>query len=441
MTTANVSVEDILVPQPVKAALSAFVGSTIEWYDFYLFATAASLLFGRLFFPAGDPMLATIGAMGTFAVGFIARPFGAVYLGSLGDRLGRKRVLVLTMVMMGVATVLIGLLPNYQTIGVAAPVLLVALRVIQGFSMGGEWGGAVLIAAEHSKRDRSTFNASFAQLGNPAGMILCLLAVRAIAQLNDEDLYSWGWRLPFLVSAILILIGLWVRSGVRETPAFETQRRRAQAKPPVTAPEISAIVAMRRFPKLMLLLAGANTVSLAGAYLGFVFMLTYTTHYLSFSRTMMLDCLLYATILQFCLQPIGAWIANRVGTGKFLLATSLITVITPFVMYPLVNLGTTGWIMLGLGITILFNAGFYASMAGFSASLFPIDVRYSAISMSYQGCAAVAGALAPIIAALLLAKFPGNWVPLAITYGAMSAISAGCIARLIGRNYRYLGDQ
>lgn len=204
--------------QPRRAAAAAFVGTTIEWYDYYIFATAAALVFGQLFFPSEDRLLSTLAAFGTFAVGFFARPLGGLVFGHVGDRIGRKKSLIVTLLMMGVVTVLIGVLPTYSQAGVWAPILLILLRVVQGIAVGGEWGGAVLMAGEHAPAGRRTFFASFAQWGSPAGLILSIIAFRSVTSLPEEDLLDWGWRLPFLASALLLVVGLAIRLGVDESP-------------------------------------------------------------------------------------------------------------------------------------------------------------------------------------------------------------------------------
>ncbi|WP_144108966.1 MFS transporter [Paraburkholderia sp. BCC1886] len=414
--------------QPARAAIGAFVGTTIEWYDFYIFATAASLVFGHVFFPQGNVFLATLGSLGTFAVGFFARPLGAALFGSLGDRAGRKNILAITLLLMGGSTVLIGCLPSYASAGVAAPILLVLLRIVQGIAVGGEWGGAVLLSSEHSDAKRKTFFASFPQLGSPAGMILSILAIRAISSLPSDAMYSWGWRLPFLASALLMIVGLVIRHGVHETPDFEAVRAKVANRPP------SALEVIRKMPRLLLLVAGANTVGISSAYFLVVFMLTYTTQYLHIPRTVILDCVFASTCLQLCVNPIAAWLADKVGVARFVLTTSLITCVTPFLLYPLVNQATSASIFTGLAICVFFGAAFYAAIAGFSASQFPTEYRYSAISISYQGCGAIAGGLTPILGTILAEHFPGNWVPLAIAYSATAAISAGCIGILMRRD-------
>jgi len=251
-------------PQPRRAAAAAFIGTMIEWYDFYIYATAAALVFGALFFPSDNSLFSTMAAFGTFAVGFFARPLGGIVFGHIGDRIGRKKSLVITLLMMGVVTVGIGLLPTYAQIGAAAPVLLIVLRVIQGIAVGGEWGGAVLMAGEHAPKGRRTFFASFAQLGSPAGLILSLLAFGAVTRLPEEELMSWGWRVPFLASALLLLVGLAIRLGVNESPEFLASREQAEkSRRKEQAPVLEVL---RTAWRPLLLCIGANTLGIAGVY-------------------------------------------------------------------------------------------------------------------------------------------------------------------------------
>jgi MFS family permease len=420
--------------QPVRAGVASFVGTTVEWYDFYIFATAASLFFGQIFFPAGDPFLATLGALGTFAVGFFARPFGALLFGSIGDRLGRRKALVMTLLLMGVSTMLIGLLPSYQRAGVIAPALLVLLRVTQGIAIGGEWGGAVLIATEHSPAGRRSFLASIPQTGSAAGMILSVLVFRAISALPSEDLMQWGWRLPFLASGVLMGIGLLIRRGVNETVEFEQARK--------TAPQTNAALrVIRQMPGRLLLAAGANTLGISSVYFAAVFMLTYTTQYLHLPRAMILDCVLLTTIAQLCISPIAGALADRIGASRVLLATSISTVATAYILYASVNVGTMRAILFGMGLNVIFGASYYAVISGFCAQLFPVAVRYSAVSMAYQGCAVIAGGLTPLLGTLLAERFPGNWIPLATAYAGTAVISAVCVALLAFRYCRSPANQ
>jgi len=270
--------------QPRRAAAAAFIGTMIEWYDFYIYATAAALVFGALFFPSDDKLFSTMAAFGTFAVGFFTRPLGGIVFGHIGDRIGRKKSLIITLLMMGVVTVCIGLLPTYAQIGAAAPVLLILLRIVQGIAVGGEWGGAVLMAGEHAPKGRRNFFASFAQLGSPAGLILSLLAFSAVTRLPEEDLMSWGWRLPFLASSLLLLVGLAIRLGVNESPEFLASRE--QASKSQHKEQAPVMEVLRTAWRPLLLCIGANTLGIAGVYFTNTFMIAYTTQQLELPRSM-----------------------------------------------------------------------------------------------------------------------------------------------------------
>ncbi|WP_336487585.1 MFS transporter [Methylobacterium nigriterrae] len=408
-----------------RAALASFVGTTIEWYDFFIYGTAAALVFGPLFFAQASPFVATLAAFGTFAVGFLARPLGGLVFGHFGDRFGRKRALVVTLVMMGVATTGIGLLPTYAAIGFWAPVMLVALRLLQGIAVGGEWGGAVLLAAEHAPKGRSTFFASFAQLGSPAGQILSLLAFRLASLLDKQAFLDWGWRLPFLVSAVLLLVGLAIRLGVAESPDFERSRREAG---PAQAP-IREVLATSLKP--LLLAAGANTIGIASVYLFNTFMIAYTTQYLGIERATILDALLIGAVVQLVMTPVGARLAELIRNERLFLQGALVwAMVAPYPLFLLVGTKAAPAIILGLCLNIVGVATFYAVIAGYVAGAFPTRVRYTAISIAYQFCGAIAGGLTPIVGTILAEQFKGHWWPIAAFGSAMAALSFVCVTAL-----------
>ncbi|POR47921.1 sugar transport protein [Paraburkholderia eburnea] len=416
--------------QPARASLAAFVGTTIEWYDFYIYATAAALIFGKLFFPSHEPFYSTLASFGTFAVGFFARPLGGLVFGHLGDRIGRKKALVATLSIMGVGTVGIGFLPTYESAGALAPALLVALRIAQGIAIGGEWGGAVLMAGEHAPKDKRTFLASFAQLGSPAGLILALLAFRSVAHLDHAALFSWGWRLPFIASAVLLVVGLLIRSGVGESPEFEAikaQRRTAS---------LPILDVLRDSWRVVLLCLGANVIGVAGAWFVNTFMLNYTTQTLGLDRGLILDCLFIVAFIQLFTQLASGWFAQRVGAGRFLTLAAALAMLSPWPMFMLVSTGKPVAIVIGIAITVMCMCSSYAVMAGFMTNAFAVRVRYSAISISYQCCAALAGGLTPLLGTLLAHDFPGQWWPLALFYSALAGISLVCIAVLERRQPR-----
>ncbi|WP_213296816.1 MFS transporter [Paraburkholderia sacchari] len=421
--------------QPVRAALAAFIGTMIEWYDFYIYATAAALVFGELYFPSEDRFVSTMASFATFAVGFFARPLGGLIFGHLGDRIGRKKALMTTLMMMGVATVCVGLLPSYANVGMLAPVLLVLLRVVQGVAVGGEWGGAVLMAGEHAPAGRRNFFASFAQLGSPAGLILSLLAFRSVTSLDKADFLSWGWRLPFLASAALLVVGLMIRLGVNESPEFEKLKdQRRTAKLPVAE-------VFRSAWGLVLLCIGANTIGIAGVYFTNTFMIAYTTQYVGITRSLILDCLFAVAIIQFLAQPVAAWIAERMGGARFLKCAALAAMLSPYPMFVLVQSGKVVPMVIGIAIAVVCMASFYSVIAGFVSGVFPTRVRYSAISLAYQVCGAVAGGLTPLVGTWLAHRYVGQWWPLAVFYTCLAGVSLVCIVALDARRAVHAHDE
>jgi MFS family permease len=416
--------------QPVRAATAAFVGTTIEWYDFYIYATAAALVFGKVFFPTADPFISTMASFGTFAAGFLARPLGGVIFGHLGDRVGRKNALMATLVIMGVATVGIGLLPSYATAGLWAPALLLLLRLAQGLAVGGEWGGAVLMAGEHASQARRTFAASFAQLGSPAGLILSLLAFRLLTSLDETDFVSWGWRVPFLISAVLLVVGYFIRVGVNESPDFAQVLERQERA------EIPAKEVLRTAWRTVLLCMGVCTVAIGGIYFTNTFMLSYTTQTMGLPRTLILDCLFVVAIIQFLVQPLAAWLADVLGPSRVLITAAACSVLAPYPMFMLVSQGTAFSIIAGISIVLVFMAAIYSAMAGYISSAFATHVRYSGISLSYQLCGAVAGGMTPLVGTWLTYHYPGQWLPLAIFYSTLSAITLFSLWALAGHKRR-----
>ncbi|AMV44522.1 MFS transporter [Paraburkholderia caribensis] len=413
--------------QPGRAATAAFIGTMIEWYDFYIYATAAALVFGELYFPSGDRFVSTMASFATFAVGFFARPLGGIVFGHLGDRIGRKKALMTTLMMMGIATVCVGLLPDYSKVGMLAPVLLVLLRVVQGIAVGGEWGGAVLMAGEHAPQGRRTFFASFAQLGSPAGLILSLIAFRAVTSMDKADFMSWGWRLPFLASSVLLIVGIVIRLGVNESPEFQrVKESNRTAKLPIAEVFSSAW-------GLVLLCIGANTIGIAGVYFTNTFMIAYTTQYVGVTRSLILDCLFAVAIIQFVSQPLAAWLAERIGGARFLKIAALLAMISPYPMFMLVQSGSAVPMVIGIAIAVVCMASFYSVIAGFVSGIFPTRVRYSGISLAYQVCGAVAGGLTPLVGTWLAHRYTGQWWPLAVFYTCLAGISLVCIVALDAR--------
>ncbi|OCS44204.1 MFS transporter [Ralstonia pickettii] len=412
--------------QPRRAAMASFIGTTIEWYDFYSYATAAALVFGPLFFPGENRLLGLLASFGSFAIGFLARPIGGVLFGRIGDKLGRKRALMGTLSLMAIATVLIGCLPTYAQAGWIAPVALVALRVLQGIAVGGEWGGAVLLAGEHAPKGRRTFFASFAQLGSAGGLILSMLAFSAVSRLEPEAFLAWGWRLPFLASAVLLAVGFVIRTSVNESPEFEAMQASGDvAKQPLAE-------ALKAWP-LIALAIGANVYGIAGVYFSNIFMISYATQYLQLDRAMILDCMFWVAVLQFFVQLGAATLADRFGTRRLLVILAAFAGVVPFIMLPLVRMGEAHTVFAGVAIATLAESGYYAIIAGFVSGMFAARIRYTAISLSYQVCGAFAGGLTPLLATVLADRFFPLWWPMAIFYAGFVALSLICVLS-IGRS-------
>ncbi|ROL76173.1 LysR family transcriptional regulator [Pseudomonas protegens] len=416
--------------QPIRAALGSFLGTLIEWFDFYIYATASALIFSHVFFPGSSQLVGTLSSFATLAVGFFARPLGGIIFGHLGDRFGRKYSLILTLFMMGGATVGIGLLPSYAQIGFMAPVLLVLLRVLQGIAVGGEWGGAVLLASEHAPERRKSFYASFAQLGSPAGLVLSLLTFRYISSLPEADMLAWGWRLPFLGSVLLLLLAFLIRRGVNESPEFEARRKDIAARTEQQSP-VKTVV--RESWPLILLVMGACTIGISSAYFTNTFMIAYATQFMGIKSQVILECLSVVAIVQLINQPIAAWLADKVGAGRFLLLVSAISIFVPYLMFNLVGTGQSLMIILGISLTKIFSSAFYAVIAGYIVDIFPLHQRYSGISLAYQGCGALIGGTTPMLGTLIAGQFGGQWWPLAVFYSALALTSFVCVLLLMRR--------
>lgn len=417
--------------QPVRASFAAFVGTTIEWYDFYIYGFASALIFNKLFFDTGSDFVNTMASFTTFAVGLLVRPVGGIIFGHMGDKIGRKKSLIITLFLMGVATVGVGCLPTYAQVGVLAPILLVLLRIVQGLAVGGEWGGAVLIAAEHAPTGRRAFFASFAQLGSPAGLIIATLAFKLISNMDEADLLSFGWRIPFCSSALLLVVGFLVRKGVSESPEFIENQQHQEHQEQAPVKEV-----ITKIPGLVLLAIGANVLGIAGFYFTNTFMLAYTTLYLHINQQTILNALLVVSIIQFFNTPISAWLAEKVGVHKFLVTTAALCLVSPYLMFVLVATAQVVWMTIGIAITVIFMSAYYAVIAGYISSLFPTRLRYTAISIAYQFCGAVAGGLTPLIATGFAEYFSGQWLPLAGLYSLASVVTLVCINKLSHHNYQ-----
>ncbi|MER6969722.1 MFS transporter [Nocardioides sp. NPDC000445] len=409
-----------------KAGIAAFVGTTIEWYDFYIYGTASALVFGPLFFSNAEPAVATLLSFATFAVGFLTRPLGGVVFGHLGDRIGRKRSLILTLLLMGVTTVGVGLLPTHASIGAAAPVLLIVLRLLQGLAVGGEWGGAVLIATEHTRPDRGFLFGAFAQQGSPAGRILATLSFLAVTGLLPDDaLLEWAWRLPFLASAALVVVGLVIRLSLEESPAMKDLHERNEV---VRVPVIELFRSNSR--ELILGVFGILCVFVV-VYARDTFALSWATTYLGFEKDSFLTIILIASVVQFFVQPFGAVLATRWNPRT--LVTVLLALEIPALALMFVLMSTGNWTlaMIGAVMATIPDVMFYAVMAGMLAQAFPARVRYTGISVTYGLSGALCGTT-PMILQWLLDTSGSIVVPVA--FGVVTTvISLVCSRALLGR--------
>ena len=364
-------------PNSVRlVAVASLVGTTIEWYDFFLYGTAAALVFNRLFFPTFDPLAGTLAAFGTYAVGFVARPVGGIVIGHFGDRIGRKSMLVLTLVIMGVATFLIGLLPTYEQIGPWAAVALVLLRVAQGFGVGGEWGGAVLMAVEHAPARARGFYGSWPQIGVPAGLLLSTAVFSWFAGLPEEQFLTWGWRVPFLISIVLVVVGLVIRVRIVESPAFARVKADGQeARQPI-------VEVLRQHPREVLLAIGARFAENGAFYVYTVFTLVYGPQRVGVDRQTVLNGILLASAGALVAIPLFGALSDRIGRRPVYLFGAVFTGLFAYPLFWLFDTGSPGLIWLALVIALVFaHAPMYGPQAAFLAELFGTRVRYSGASL------------------------------------------------------------
>ena len=407
-----------------RVIMASLVGTTIEWYDFFLYGSAAALVFSHVFFPQSDPFVGTLLAFGTYAVGFVARPIGGIVFGHYGDRIGRKRLLMLSLVLMGVATVLIGLLPGYDQIGIWAPVLLIVLRLVQGFAVGGEWGGAVLMAAEHGNAARRGFWASWPQAGVAAGNLLAAGVLALMAALQSEaDFLSWGWRVPFLLSVVLVAVGWYIRNRVAESDTFEEALAEAEAPP-----KLPALDVLRERPMAVLLGSGLRVGENISYYILTAFSLTYLVDVSGESRGLALNALLIGAAVQFFAIPWFGHLSDRFGRRWVYAFGAFGLVGWSFAMFPLLASGSNTAIVLAIVVGLVLHGAMYGPQAAMIAELFPTRIRYSGASIAYQLTAIFAGSLAPIIAVWMYKEY-GSAVPVAI-YVAIACLISGVSALL-----------
>ena len=404
---------------PALRVLSAsLVGSAIEWFDFFLYGSAATFVFNKLFFPAADPLVSLLLAYLSFALPFFIRPLGGVIFAHVGDRIGRKRTLVVTLSLMGVGTALIGLLPTYAMVGITAPILLVALRLIQGIGLGGEWGGAVLLAYEYAPPERRGFFGSVPQAGVTVGMLFATLFLGAASLLPDRAFLAWGWRIPFVLSAGLVFIGLWIRNGIDETPDFKAIQASGRV---ARFPVLDLLRNYRRDVLTAILVKFGETGSF---YIFAVFLVGYATKELGYTRLTALAAVAAGALVATAMIPVCGHLSDRIGrrTTFRIGLTGLIVFAGPY--FWLLSQRSTFSIVFATVIAIGFVWPFVtASLSAVLAEMFPPEVRYSGISLGYQIGGALVGGTAPLVATLLLAVDHGRWRWIAIYIAVISAIS------------------
>jgi MFS family permease len=415
----------------LKPALTGLAGASIEWYDFFIYATAAALVFPNVFFAAQlPPFVALLASYSTFAVGFVARPVGALLFGHLGDKLGRKAALAAALVLMGTATTLVGLLPSYATAGALAPLALVALRLMQGLAVGGQWGGAILLATENAPKSRRGLYGSIAQAGVPVGVVLANLAfLAANGATSAESFMSYGWRIPFLLSVLLIGLGLYIHFRVDDTPAFRQLRQSAVPSKPTRVSPI--IEALRRHPRLILLAAGAYISTNLSFYVFITYVVSYGTSPagLHLPRGTMLSAVLIANAVSMPVLFLAGRLSDRYGRRRIFMTGVSLAALWAFALFPLVETRSWPWITLAILVGLSLNSVCYGPMAAMFTELFSTGIRCSGISLSYQLGAIVGGGLAPIIATALFARYHSNlWV--SVYMAAACGISLLCANKL-----------
>ncbi|MBL6903522.1 MAG: MHS family MFS transporter [SAR86 cluster bacterium] len=409
-----------------KVAYTALAGTSIEWYDFFLYGAAAALIFPTVFFGEASPSTALILSFLTFAAGFIARPIGGIIFGHFGDRIGRKKTLVTALILMGVSSTLIGLLPTYAMIGVTAPILLTTLRFAQGIAIGGQWGGAMLLVTESAPSNQRGYYGAFAQAGAPAGVILANLAfIITSASVSDESFLAWGWRIPFLASALLIAISMYIQLNLEDTKAFkELQSYKENHLKDNNLNETSLkkspiIEAIKKYPKRIILAAGAFLSIQVTFYILIAFMLVYGVSDTNLSRADILTAILIASAIQIPVQFVFASYSDRHGRKGIFMLGAVLTALWAFAIFPLVDTGSFWLTVLAITGGLVFLAMMYGPQAAFFTELFTTEVRYSGATLGYQFGAIAGGAFAPSIAAFLWTEYDIVWVSAYIAFASL----------------------
>ena len=420
-TTANGMLSDTEhSAQLRRAVIAATVGTTIEWYDFFIYGTATGLVFGKLFFPNSDPLVATLNAFAVYAVGFIARPVGAAIFGHYGDRIGRKSTLIATLLLMGIATVLVAFVPGYDSIGIWGAVILTLLRTLQGIGVGGEWGGSVLISMEWARHNNQRgLIASWPQFGVPAGLFLANLALLAFSQMSGDAFISWGWRIPFILSIVLVAIGLWIRLGITETPLFQRLVKENKIE---RAPFVEVF---KKHPKEIILSALARMSEQAPFYIFTTFIFAYGTGTLHASRDLLLTAVLVAACISFFTIPYSGHLSDRIGRKKMYIIGAVTMGIFGFIYFGMLDTMSSTVIFIAILLSLIPHDMQYGPQAALIAESFTGRLRYSGASIGYQLASVIAGGPAPFIATYLFAVYhSGTAIAVYILFNAVVTVIA-----------------
>ena len=407
-----------------RAVIASTVGTTIEWYDFLLYGTMAALVFGKLFFPNSSPIIGILQSFGVFFVGFVGRPIGAAIFGHWGDRIGRKATLIVTLLVTGIATAAIGLVPGYASIGIWGAVLLTVIRLIQGIGVGGEWGGSVLLAMEWARTDNNRgFLSAWPQFGAPAGLFLANVAVLAFSWLSGDQFYTWGWRVPFLLSLIMVVVGMWIRLGILETPVFRrvVEQQRVERVP--------VWEVLKRQPKQVALTALLRMPEQAPGYIVGAFIFSYGTTVLGMSRNFLLIAVITQTVLGFLWVVVAGHLSDRVGRKNMFMLGALSMGIFGFIYFAMLNTGNPVVIFIAIALSLLPVMTQYGPEAALIAESFTPRLRYSGSSLGYQLASIIAGGPSPFIATWLFATYHSS-LPIAIYIAICAVIGIGATAML-----------
>ncbi|PCD06299.1 MFS transporter [Peribacillus simplex] len=418
-----------------RILIASLVGSSIEWFDYFLYGTVSALVFNQLFFVNEDPTIGLLLSYASFALAFFIRPFGGVIFSHIGDRIGRKKTLVLTLSLMGVATFGMGLLPTYQAVGIWAPILLITLRLVQGLGIGGEWGGALLLAVEYAPAEKRGLFGAIPQMGVTIGMLLGTIALSIMTLLPENAFMTWGWRIPFIFSALLVFFGLWIRKGIDETPSFKKVKESGEV------PKLPIVETLKNYWREVLIAVGAKVVETAPFYIFSTFVVSYATANLGFSRTATLTAVMIATIITTILIPIMGNLSDKIGRKKLFIGGTIGMALFAFPYFWLLQQKSVLLLIVAtvIGLGVIW-APITAVLGTMFSEIFDAKIRYTGITLGYQIGAALAGGTAPLVATALLDKFNNSYVPVAIYIIFASVLSLAAIWAVKDRSNQKLDE-